>query len=209
MVTTDNYQYRLNEQRLKAIMRSQQQQALAESAQKYRAARRPLLLQVAQWLVAGAAAVHLLNKRGLFFILGVAALPQFVAEAQDFNTTDAGTTEHRAMVHYQVAHYYDVIGDYERAAAEYSRTLELLPNFSQAYEARGNCYAAQGLYDLAIADYSQAIGITPANARIYYSRGLAYYEQRDIERASADFRRAAELGYSGLYRSMAAGPLWN
>jgi tetratricopeptide (TPR) repeat protein len=119
-----------------------------------------------------------------------------------FNPDEA---DHPALKPYRAAHYYFVIGNYERAAAEFSHAIQLLPDFSYAYVARGDCYAMLRLYDRAIADYTQALALYPDQARVFYKRGLAYDAQGETSSALADFRRAAELdpGYAYLYRQIA------
>ena len=59
-----------------------------------------------------------------------------------------------------------VMGDYDRAIADYDEAIRLNGNLAVAYNNRGAAYNAKRDYDHAIADLNQAIHLTPklANA---------------------------------------------
>ena len=73
------------------------------------------------------------------------------------------------------------------------------PNYSIAYNNRGN--AKGKLQDLngAIADYSKAIELNPNYAEAYVGRGLAKSCLKDLNGACLDWSKAGELGHSGAY----------
>ena len=85
------------------------------------------------------------------------------------------------------------LGKFERAVADYTRALELNPNYARAYHNRGLAYDQLGEIDRAIADYSKALELNPSYALAYYHRGLAYQKQGRPELAQADWKRAQEL----------------
>ncbi len=89
-------------------------------------------------------------------------------------------------------------GNLEQAIADYSRAIELAPDFVDAYNNRGFAYARAGNLEKAFADYGQAIELNPGYALVYLNRGSAYAESGDLERAIADYDRAIELdpGYA-------------
>ena len=97
-------------------------------------------------------------------------------------------------------------GDYERAIADYSRALELAPEYVAAYYNRGLAYAGQGDYDRAVADYEQALEFAPENAKAYYNRGTAYVRRGDYDRAIADYDKVLELDpeNAGAYNNRGA-----
>jgi tetratricopeptide (TPR) repeat protein len=52
-------------------------------------------------------------------------------------------------------------GDIDLAIKDYSKAIELKPDYAVAYNNRGNAYKNKGDIDLAIADYRKALQINP------------------------------------------------
>jgi tetratricopeptide (TPR) repeat protein len=96
-------------------------------------------------------------------------------------------------------------GGDEKVLADFTRVLEIKPNYSAARWNRANTYKTLGQYDLAIADWTtyiegdtdfsrQGEGKTKAIAGAYYWRGNVYqYCKRDLSKAIADFTAALQL----------------
>jgi tetratricopeptide (TPR) repeat protein len=84
-------------------------------------------------------------------------------------------------------------GDYDQAIANYTRAIEINPNYAKAYFYRGLAYQDKGDYDRAIADYTKAIEINPKLDIAYNNRGLAYQDKGDYDRAIADYTKAIEI----------------
>ena len=57
------------------------------------------------------------------------------------------------------------------AVEEYSKAIEIYPNYSLFYSNRAAIYQKQQNYELALADYTKAIQIEPKNAHHYYTKG--------------------------------------
>lgn len=83
--------------------------------------------------------------------------------------------------------------DYQGALVDYTKAIELDPNFVIAYYNRGRAYYDLVSYDLAIADYFKAIALDPNFAPAYHSRGFAYQQKGDKQIAIEDLKKAAEL----------------
>ena len=66
-------------------------------------------------------------------------------------------------------------GDYDGAIADFSRAIELDPEYPLHYQDRGIALYLNGDYDEAITDYDTAISILPDNPYLYLFRGLAHY----------------------------------
>ena len=83
--------------------------------------------------------------------------------------------------------------DYYGAIADYTKAIEINPNYTDAYINRGN--AKRNLEDNygAIADYTKAIEINPNDADAYYNRGIAKEELKDSYGAIADYTKAIEI----------------
>ena len=90
---------------------------------------------------------------------------------------------------------------YDKAIADFSRSIELNPQDGAAYNNRGLVRAA-GLkeYDQAIADFSKAIELDPKFAEAYDNRAIAYrMASDDKEKACADWKKACELARCNSY----------
>jgi len=92
-------------------------------------------------------------------------------------------------------------GKTEEAIAEFSKAIELDPDYAPAYNNRGDAYSEKGQHDVAIADYDKAIELDPNYAEAYNNRGEAYFWEKQYELAIADCSMAIELDpdYSEAY----------
>jgi len=86
--------------------------------------------------------------------------------------------------------------DYIGAIADYTKAIEIDPNFSDGviYTNRAGTKAHLNDYLGAVADYTKAIEIDPNDAYVYRSRGLAYFNLDDLRSACFDFKIAKDLG---------------
>jgi tetratricopeptide (TPR) repeat protein len=81
-----------------------------------------------------------------------------------------------------------------KKAIEYlSNAIKLKPDYTDAYNNRGNAYANLGQHQRAIEDYNKAISLEPDDATAYYNRGLAYANLGQQQRAIEDFNEAIRL----------------
>ena len=86
----------------------------------------------------------------------------------------------------------DDLKDYEGAIADFTKAIELDPDFATYYSNRGKDKIILKDYTGAIADYTKAIELNPSNATYYSNRGLAKYRLNQNE--CPDFKKACELG---------------
>ncbi|MDC3379565.1 tetratricopeptide repeat protein, partial [Planctomycetota bacterium] len=93
------------------------------------------------------------------------------------------------------------IGSPNRAFADYSAAIELLPNCVPAYAGRAPLQALGSSRQ--IEDYSRLIRLDPGEGAYYHGRGQAYRERGSATAALRDFRRASELRYAGLEPDLA------
>ncbi len=126
-------------------------------------------------------------------ILLLVALP--LASACGGNGEEAATPAGEAKQHYNKGVEYGQQGRFDDAIAEYSKAIELDPNFAEAYSNRGNAYRALGEIQRAIADYAEAILLNPQDAGTYASRALAYTSLGKTRAAEQDIDKAVELGF--------------
>ncbi|VAX37606.1 TPR domain protein, putative component of TonB system [hydrothermal vent metagenome] len=88
---------------------------------------------------------------------------------------------------------YHERGEYHKAIADYTKTIELEPKWITVYNNRGILYYKLGAIDLAIADYTKALELDPKFAKAYNNRGTIYYELKKDDLALADYNKAIEL----------------
>lgn len=106
---------------------------------------------------------------------------------------------------------FDARNDIDRAIIDFSKAIQIMPDYSIAYYNRGVAYSETGDLDRAIADFDRAIQLDPDDPDAYDSRGFTYSDLRDFERAIADFTKAIELdpGFAAAYyhRGLAYGSI--
>lgn len=86
--------------------------------------------------------------------------------------------------------------DFERAAADYTKAIELgvtTENLPVVYNNRGLAYFGMDQDDLALADYSKAIELRPDYATAYINRALLHARRERNDEAIADYTKAIEL----------------
>ena len=86
-----------------------------------------------------------------------------------------------------------VLRNIDEAIEDYTRAINLDPNYVEAYKNRGMAYRNKGDYDLAIEDFGKAIQLNPNFAEAYFSRGVAYDEKGEFDRAIQDYTEVIQL----------------
>ena len=90
---------------------------------------------------------------------------------------------------------YGELGNYQQAIKDFTKAIELNPQYAMAYYNRGLTYGRNlGNYQQAIKDYTKAIQLNPQDAMAYYKRGLAYAKSGDAQKALENLKIAAKLG---------------
>jgi Flp pilus assembly protein TadD len=82
---------------------------------------------------------------------------------------------------------------HNEAIQEFSRALELNPNFLRAYFARGLAYLHQNRAADAFADFNELVTRQPKNAAALAQRGICHARLHDDEAALADFNKALAM----------------
>jgi tetratricopeptide (TPR) repeat protein len=87
---------------------------------------------------------------------------------------------------------YIELGEYEKAIADYTKSIELDPTNIILYYDRSMAYNRTGEWDKAIADCNKVLELGLYNHFVYYNRGVANKGKGDYEAALADFEKAKE-----------------
>jgi tetratricopeptide (TPR) repeat protein len=82
---------------------------------------------------------------------------------------------------------------YEQAALNFSRVIDLKPDFADAYRMRGRVYVAEYRPDPAIQDFTKVIQLVPGDATALVERGFARLDKKDYSNAIADADHAIRL----------------
>jgi len=83
--------------------------------------------------------------------------------------------------------------DPQAAIAKLNQVIELKPDFAEAWNRRGNAYAALGDEDRALADYDRAIALNPYQFGTLESCGEIWMTRSNYRKAADYFRRALDL----------------
>jgi len=89
--------------------------------------------------------------------------------------------------------------DYQGAITDYTKAIELNPNYSVAYVNRGDTKTKIQDYQGAVVDFSKAIELNPKNSDAYYNRGVSNSKLNQKESACLDWIKAEELGDTDAY----------
>jgi tetratricopeptide (TPR) repeat protein len=79
------------------------------------------------------------------------------------------------------------MGNYASAINNLNKSIELQPEYDDAYCVRGQCYFQLGEYEKAIKDFGKAIELSPEESWYIFNRGLCYYFLKDYIKAILDF----------------------
>ncbi|MYG08791.1 tetratricopeptide repeat protein [Candidatus Poribacteria bacterium] len=83
------------------------------------------------------------------------------------------------------------------AIGDFSKVIELEPDYADAYYDRGVAHGKKREFDLAILDYTKAIELNPDYVNAYCNRGSAYLPKGEFDLAIADYTKAIELNPEG------------
>ena len=81
----------------------------------------------------------------------------------------------------------------DAAIEKLNQVIELKPDFAEAWNRRGNAYAALGNEDRALADYERAIALNPYEFGTLESIGEIWMTRSNYRKAADYFRQALDL----------------
>jgi tetratricopeptide (TPR) repeat protein len=104
---------------------------------------------------------------------------------------------------------YGMRGDYQLAIDDFSRALELKPDYHDAIANRGMARRGLRQFDQAIADFDRAMALKPGFEVTYHQRGVTWFMMGQNERAIRDFDEAIRLkpDYLAALRNRASAHL--
>jgi len=87
-------------------------------------------------------------------------------------------------------------GDFDAAAADYSKSIDMNATSVTAIFGRGNTYFAKRSWDSAVIDLTKVIELSPKNAAAFARRAEAHEKKGNLDLAEADYNKAFELDAS-------------
>jgi tetratricopeptide (TPR) repeat protein len=117
---------------------------------------------------------------------------RFAKRALELLAVDPMPQTYEAWFQRGVAHAK--LGQWEKALADQTKTLELRPDFYPALWRHGEAYIALKQWDKAFADFDKAIEMKPEAAGGWHYRGIANANRGQWDKALADYDKAIELG---------------
>lgn len=99
-----------------------------------------------------------------------------------------------ARLHYEAGFAHDIEGDsYSRGEQQYSRAIDLDPEYEQALYRRGKLYARKNEFDKSARDFERLISLNPREHTYHQARGEVYMSTGDYDKAGMCFTKAIEL----------------
>jgi len=99
-----------------------------------------------------------------------------------------------AAIYFRRGNAYFKLQNYERSIQDYSRAIDVFPEYIEAYYNRAIAYKYVENYLKAIEDYSTIIEIAPNFVAAYAGRATLYTALNDLVSALEDMKMAARLG---------------
>ena len=99
-----------------------------------------------------------------------------------------------SIAYYSRGLAYAEKGEVDSAIENYNESIQLNPDFADAYNYRGIAYRNKGEIDRAIEDHDQAIQIKSDNVLFYNNRGIALLHQQEWGKAKSDLTIARNMG---------------
>jgi tetratricopeptide (TPR) repeat protein len=101
--------------------------------------------------------------------------------------------------------YYG-LQQWDKAIADFSKALELNPNWYGAWAWRGYLHREMKEWDKVVADCSKAVELNPNHWMSWRDRAFAYVKLNQPEKAVADLRQAIETGLTDAQRMLNNDP---
>ena len=99
-----------------------------------------------------------------------------------------------SIAYYSCGLAYAEKGEVDSAIENYNESIQLNPDFADAYNYRGIAYRNKGEIDRAIEDHDQAIQIKSDNVLFYSDRSMTLLQAQEWEKARSDLTIARNMG---------------
>lgn len=93
---------------------------------------------------------------------------------------------------------HGVMGDYEKAIDDFTKSIEFKADIAEVYAERGNAYNLLEKYDKALNDFTQALILESRLTAAYIGCGMVYYNMGKYEESVDSFTKAEKI-YPSVY----------
>jgi tetratricopeptide (TPR) repeat protein len=114
------------------------------------------------------------------------------SEAEELTVLDSRAYNRRGLAHASTRNY-------EQAIVDYTKAIELDPEYAEAYVNRSTAHLLMSNYGQAVTDCNYALELAPDFVAAYTNRGIARTGLRDYEQALADYDQALKLAPKNVY----------
>jgi tetratricopeptide (TPR) repeat protein len=121
------------------------------------------------------------------------AIPYFVPTKSNQQNCPPWTDDLDFTQYFKRGETYYYAELYDQAIADFSKSIQMEPNFDGAYFYRGAAYFDEGLYDQAISDFTKAIKMRPSSHGLYGNRGFVYLKKGLYDQAISDLTKAIQI----------------
>ena len=96
-------------------------------------------------------------------------------------------------VHYELAQYHQLTGEYDEAIALLNKALELDPNYGYALNLLAYVHSYKSEYDKALEYFRRYASVSPGDANPFDSMGETYFRMGKLDEAIQKFKEALEV----------------
>jgi len=96
-------------------------------------------------------------------------------------------------VHYELAQYHQLTGEYDEAIALLNKALELDPNYGYALNLLAYVHSYKSEYDKALGYFRRYASVSPGDANPFDSMGETYFRMGKLDEAIQKFKEALEV----------------
>ena len=91
---------------------------------------------------------------------------------------------------------YDKQGKFIDAINDFSKAIQLNPDYAESYTNRGGVYVQLDDFVQARYDFTKAIEINPKMSQAYNNRAIVFYQLKQYTKAWEDLQKTKQLGYA-------------
>jgi len=94
---------------------------------------------------------------------------------------------------FRVGEDFMLAGNYQDAVEQFTRAIDLQPDYDKAYLARADAYEKLGMISEAAQDFDRAATFLDKDQEVFYEAGRLYYELKDFDKAIDRLDKAIQL----------------